>query len=290
MITSSSLEESISQGWSDAFNAKAFLVLNDGIGVISHRLFISPTTTLPITRILHPTSYNMHTHLLFYVSFFASLGCTATSSKSPSSAPFKQFWPSRLNGYSEKAQNDQQAPIMNDVPGVQLPSGAGANDGNDEKDPSGALTISDVLPKTRSINIFASLTRDLSSVAARLESQAPTDNTTLLAPLNSAMTALPRKPWEDRPDDTSGVSAARNEDKAAENVQRFVEAHVVPVSPWKEGKAGKINTLGGGELWWEKRDDGKKRVVMPHEVEVDGVVGKVGNGEVWALKGVVNYA
>ena len=173
---------------------------------------------------------------------------------------------------------------MNDVPGIQLPSDAGGNEGND-----GGLTISDVLPKTRSVNIFASLTRDLSAVTSRLESQAAADNTTLLAPLNSAMTALPRKPWEDRPDDKSGVSAARNEDKAADNVQRFVEAHVIPVSPWKEGKAGKMDTLGGGSLWWEKRGDGT-RVVMPGEVEVDGVVGKVGNGEIWALKGVINYA
>ena len=105
------------------------------------------------------------------------------------------------------------------------------------------------------------------------------------------MQALPRKPWEDRPDDkSSGVGAARNEDKAAENLQRFVEEHVVPVSPWVEGKEGKVKTLGGGELWWESRNGGDTKVVMPGEVEVDEVVGKVGNGEVWALKGVVNYA
>jgi hypothetical protein len=231
----------------------------------------------------------MQTHLLVYVTFLTSLSCTIASSKTPSSALSKQSWPSRLNGHPEKSQNDHQARIMNDVPGVQLPSDVGGNDDNDAEDPSGALTISDVLPKTRSINIFASLTRDVSSVTARLESQAPTDNTTLLAPLNSVMTGLPRKPWEDRPGDKSGVSTARNENKAAENLQKFVEEHVVPVSPWIEGKAGKIKTLGGGELWWERRDDGKKRVVMPGEVEVDGVVGKVGNGEIWALKGVINY-
>lgn len=232
----------------------------------------------------------MQPHLLLYVSFLASLSCSAASSKSPSSALFKQTWPLRFYDHSEKAQDGHQEPIMNDVPGVQLPPGVDGGSPNDAEDPSGALTISDILPKTRSINIFASLTRDVSSVTSRLESQASADNTTLLAPLNSAMTALPRKPWEDRPDDKSGVSAARNEDKAAENLQRFVEEHVVPVSPWTEGKAGKIKTLGGWEVWWEKRDDGKKRVIMPGEVEVDGIVGKVGNGEIWALKGVVNYA
>lgn len=232
----------------------------------------------------------MQTNLLVYVSLLASLSCTATSSVSPLSALSQRSWLSRLTRHSEKAQNEHQAPIMNDVPGVQLPSGPGGNDDNDAEHPGGALTISDVLPKARSINIFASLTRDVSSVTPRLESQAPTDNTTLLAPLNSVMTHLPRKPWEDRPDDRSVVSAVRNEDKAAENLQRFVEEHVVPISPWREGQAGKIKTLGGGELWWEKRDGGQKSVVMPGEVEVEGIVGKVGNGEVWALKGVINYA
>jgi hypothetical protein len=89
----------------------------------------------------------------------------------------------------------------------------GGNGGDGPENPSGTLTISDILPKTRSINIFAGLTRDISSVTSRLESQDPTENATLLAPLNSAMTALPRKPWEDRPGDKSGVSTARNEDK-----------------------------------------------------------------------------
>ncbi|OAG40002.1 hypothetical protein AYO21_05683 [Fonsecaea monophora] len=151
------------------------------------------------------------------------------------------------------------------------------------------LSISDILPQTRKINIFASLTRDISAVTSRLESTKPEDNTTLLAPLNSAMQALPRKPWEDRPGDDSGVDAERDEDKAARNLQRFVEEHVVPVSPWKPGKSNKIKTLGGQELWWEENEDGD-RVINPGNLIVDGVVGKVGNGEIWAVRGVVNYA
>lgn len=154
--------------------------------------------------------------------------------------------------------------------------------------PGTQLSISDILPQTRKINIFASLTRDISSVTGRLESTNTDHNTTLLAPLNSAMQALPRKPWEDRPDDSSSVRAESNEDKAASNLQRFVEEHVVPVSPWEQGKAAKVKTLGGQELWWEKDDEGK-RVVWPGGLVVDEVVGVVGNGEIWAVKGVVNY-
>jgi hypothetical protein len=149
-----------------------------------------------------------------------------------------------------------------------------------------ALSISDILPSTRKINIFASLTRDISSVSSRLESTATSQNTTLLAPLNSAMQSLPRKPWEDRPGDEQPV-AQYNEDKAAENLKRFVEEHVIPTSPWEEGKENKIRTLGGRELWWEM--DGEKKLIRPGGLVVAEVVGRVGNGEVWAIDGVVNY-
>ncbi|KAK5940682.1 hypothetical protein PMZ80_007099 [Knufia obscura] len=166
---------------------------------------------------------------------------------------------------------------------------------------NGDLTISDILPSQRQINIFAGLTRDISSLTSRLESQLPSSNTTLLAPLNSAMSNLPRKPWEDRPGDTSGVSAESSEDKAAKNLRRFVLEHVVPVSPWEEGQ--KIRTLWsqeneegkeGREIWWERRGGGdsgetERKVIMPGKVVVAGVVGRVGNGEVWSLKDVVNY-
>ena len=170
-------------------------------------------------------------------------------------------------------------PVQGDAEPEKPNNGGGSGDAN-------TLSISDILPQTRKINIFASLTRDISSVTGRLDSTKPEDNTTLLAPLNSAMQALPRKPWEDRPGD-EGVSAQFNEDKAAKNLQLFVEEHVVPVSPWKEGQ--KIKTMGGQELWWEENADGEK-VIKPGNLVVDGVVGRVGNGEIWAVKGVVNYA
>lgn len=165
---------------------------------------------------------------------------------------------------------------------------------------NGDLTISDILPAQRQINIFAGLTRDVESLESRLESNSPTQNTTLLAPLNSVMMGLDRKPWEDRPDDDSGVSAQHSEDKAARNLRQFLLQHAVPVSPWEEGQ--KVRTLWGEaegdgkdrEIWWEHRGGGsdgseKRRVIMPGEVVVEGVIGRVGNGQVWSLKGVINY-
>lgn len=61
------------------------------------------------------------------------------------------------------------------------------------------------------------------------------------------------------------------------------------VSPWEEvqseggagGKGGqKTKTMGGREIWWEWRDGGERRVIMPDEIEVEKVAKQVANGEV----------
>lgn len=111
--------------------------------------------------------------------------------------------------------------------------------------------------------------------------------------------SLPRKPWENK------EGQGEDEERAKENLRRFVEAHVVPVSPWKEGV--KVETLAGGEIWWEEKD-GKRVVslrtlgevfewmanlcvqIQPGGIAVSAVASTVYNGEVWILKGVRNYA
>ena len=77
------------------------------------------------------------------------------------------------------------------------------------------------------------------------------------------------------------------EDRAHRNLRRFTEAHVIPSSPWREGE--KVESMGGGKVWWEKRADGKA-VVKPGDVEVERVEKRVANGEVWVVKGALNYA
>ena len=89
-------------------------------------------------------------------------------------------------------------------------------------------------------------------------------NLTVLAPQDDAVKRLPRKPWEDPADyDKFGVEEAYagqvGVDRAQKNLRRFVEAHVVPVSPWKEGDKVKRFSGEGGEIWWESKD-GKKVV------------------------------
>ncbi|PKY07056.1 hypothetical protein P168DRAFT_324510 [Aspergillus campestris IBT 28561] len=178
----------------------------------------------------------------------------------------------------------KQQPLMGGaLPKIVMP-GPNNNEGANARDP----IISDVLPKTRGINIFASLTRDFESIEAHLNNTSK--NATVLAPRNSAIQALPRKPWEN-PDDYNQYGEAQayegqaGQDRARKNLERFVGAHIVTTSPWKEGEEAK--TLAGEKLSWKK--DGDKIYIQPGNVEVDAVAEQVANGEVWTLNGVINY-
>jgi len=143
--------------------------------------------------------------------------------------------------------------------------------------------------RDRSINLFAGFVRDIESAARRLEDSS--QNTTVLAPLNSAVEKLPRKPWEDpREYGALGPNAyegGEGQDRAQRNLRRFVEAHLVPVSPWREGE--KVKPVGDDrEIWWEEKDG--KRLIQPGAIEMVGLAGNVENGQVWVIKGVRNYA
>lgn len=150
-----------------------------------------------------------------------------------------------------KAFDIHQTPLLNS-PVADMPS--------DESVSTGVI-ISDVIGKTQAIAIFSGLTRDIDPVSGRLDNA--NQNATVLAPDNGSMKNLKRKPWEDPEDyDTFGTEAYKGqdgEDRAHKNLRRFVERHIVPESPWEEGK--KVKTLAGNEVWWETKD-GKKKVHM----------------------------
>lgn len=156
------------------------------------------------------------------------------------------------------AQSVEQKAMMN-LPNIVLPPSKQQHNSDPAKEDTGEVIISDVIGRQRSINIFAGFTRDIEEISNRLETNG--ENTTVLAPLNSEMQKLPRKPWEDLKDyETLGEQAydgSGGEERAHKNLRRFVEAHIVPKSPWKEGD--KVSSLGGGQLWWEEKD-GKKFV------------------------------
>lgn len=199
--------------------------------------------------------------------------------------------------------NEVQRPIM-DGPGPVLPPDASHGDQSGPQDPPaggpGTVILSDVMGKDRSINVFAGLVRDVDSLSRRLDDSS--QNSTVLAPLNLAMDKLPRKPWEDAGDyDKLGADAYDGDDgkeRAQKNIRRFVEAHVVPASPWNQGD--KVKTLGGDgtEIWWEEKN-GNKMVslftrcgfylirltdsslqIQPGNIEVSSIASSVQNGQV----------
>jgi hypothetical protein len=130
--------------------------------------------------------------------------------------------------------------------------------GSPSEQVSTGVIISDVIGKMQNIAIFSGLTRDIGTVSGRLVNAA--QNATVLAPDNSVMRDLKRKPWEDAEDyNTFGASAYEGsigEDRARANLERFVQRHIIPESPWEEGK--KVKTLSGNEIWWETKDGQKK--------------------------------
>ncbi|QDS67809.1 hypothetical protein FKW77_007079 [Venturia effusa] len=195
-----------------------------------------------------------------YLSTFSILSISTVAARPP---PFTTY---------PHPVEDKQSPAMTEP---ELSTGNGQ-------------TISDVLPRNQQISIFTSFTRDIASISTGFESTV--QNFTVLAPEDSEIKKLPRKPWENPGDyNAFGESAYEGQsgaDRAQDNLRKFVEAHVVPSSPWKEGE--KVKTLGGREVWWERKDG--KSLIQPQSLEVLSVADKVSNGEVWILKGILNYA
>ncbi|PBP18814.1 hypothetical protein BUE80_DR010488 [Diplocarpon rosae] len=115
-----------------------------------------------------------------------------------------------------------------------------------------SITLSDAMGSDRSIHIFAGFTRDFAPISQRLEDAQL--RTTILAPRNSAIMALDRKPWEDPTGQdyaafgAEAYEGAEGRERARDNLRRFVEAHVVERSPWPEGE--KVSTRGGETVWW----------------------------------------
>ncbi|KAF4505669.1 hypothetical protein G6O67_007592 [Ophiocordyceps sinensis] len=135
------------------------------------------------------------------------------------------------------------------------------------------------------------LASSLLSKAISSPTSSTTTTTIVLAPLNSAIDALPRKPWEDA-DDYAALGAAaydgnQGQQRANTNLRRFVDRHLVVVEAadaWAMGQ--RASSLAGRELWWDEDASGH-RLVMPHHVEVERVASRVATGEVWIIKGVL---
>lgn len=97
--------------------------------------------------------------------------------------------PKLFRKITDKVDSHRQEPIMN-IPNILIPP---SKDDDGSSGGFDGLSISDVIGKERVINIFAGFTRDIDSISKRLNDN--TQNMTVLAPLNSAVQKLPRKPY-----------------------------------------------------------------------------------------------
>jgi len=147
------------------------------------------------------------------------------------------------------------------------------------------LTLSDLLGRNQKIQIFSSLLRDVDSVADRLSDR--TKSSIVLAPENSALTNLTRKPWENEQDyqnvGANAYDGDEGQDRAERNIRKFVEGHIVDAKEWKEGVRAK--TLDGTEVWLEKKGDGL--TIQPSGSKVLDVVDKASNGEVYIISDLI---
>lgn len=148
--------------------------------------------------------------------------------------------------------------------------------------PSGAPLLSDIIG-LKQCTIMSDYTLNLKDIAQRLAD--PAAQTLILAPLNSAIMALPQKPWVDSPQNTPDksfeVKPLRNEERAAKNIENFVKRHVVDRYPLTEGKS--VSTLAGDKLSFEIKD-GEKYINGKHKVVAEK---QAANGAIWVISGVI---
>ncbi|TRX94145.1 hypothetical protein FHL15_004913 [Xylaria flabelliformis] len=190
----------------------------------------------------------------------------------------------KLFSQDTNTDTDRQAPLIMDPVGPAMPPTTKEPSSQQPPPAQGGVLISDVMGRDRSFNMFASFVRDVESVSRRLDDSSK--NSTVLAPLNSAIEKLPGKPWED-PKDYSALGATAydgddGQERARRNIRRFVEAHVVPVSPWREREKTRSLLDGDKEIWWENKDG--VMTLQPDGTEIQSVASRVGNGEVWVIK------
>ncbi len=204
-------------------------------GVIGNKM--TPTRSMGVNRLITSISF---TFLL----------------ASSVSALWGLSFPTHLRQQPLAIEHQEHQSIMDKIlPSIVKPQKTAPDEDVNTKD-SGSPIISDVLPKTKGVNIFARLTRDFEPISSRLNDA--TKNITVLAPRNSAIQALPRKPWENPEDykkfgEVNAYEGQDGQDRATRNLQRFVEAHLIPVSPWRVGE--EVETLAGEKLKWTKEGD-----------------------------------
>lgn len=153
---------------------------------------------------------------------------------------------------------------------------------SDNTPPAGKPTLADVLGINKQCTIISDYTMGLRDVMLRL--QDANKQTLVLAPLNTAILALPQKPWLDASgSEEKRVNAQRNEERAEANIARFVSAHLAESIPAKAGEH--VKRMTGGDMWFELDKNAVKRV-YPGGFKVTSER-EAANGQIWTIDGVM---
>ncbi|GAA5911149.1 hypothetical protein JCM6882_006588 [Rhodosporidiobolus microsporus] len=149
-------------------------------------------------------------------------------------------------------------------------------------------SLGDLLVRSKA-RLFYDYARDSAAVSSLLVD--PNGAATLLAPTDSAILALARKPHEG-PESRSSSEVSSNEEERqrAEWLERWVKAHVVleqvelEEGEWEERE---YTTMDGKTVRFAPRgDDGEGRQLLPGEIEVVGEA-QGSNGKVLYLQGTL---
>ncbi|KAL1748495.1 hypothetical protein HDZ31DRAFT_29490 [Schizophyllum fasciatum] len=152
----------------------------------------------------------------------------------------------------------------------------------------GGPSLADLLTITPSVSIFYSYARELqlSSLFADSSRQI-----TLFAPTNKAVVSLPRKPHEDPTIKEGIITEQEYDSRSKRNIERWVEAHIVPASDVDLVPGTTVDTLlSGKSITFDKLDtpgdEDWQRVVLEDDVKV--IDKKQGaNGVLYIIDGTV---
>ncbi|BGP14712.1 hypothetical protein JCM10213_002759 [Rhodosporidiobolus nylandii] len=156
---------------------------------------------------------------------------------------------------------------------------------------SSSPTLADLLTRSKTARMFYGYSRDSAAVSTLLLDS--TGSVTVLAPTDSAITALARKPHQGPPprnaDGGEVRASVEDERAAAEYLERWCKAHIVlervqlEEDGWEEREYA---TMAGTMVRFARSADGKGRTLLPGDVEVVGEE-TASNGKVLYLQGTV---
>ncbi|GAA5831710.1 hypothetical protein JCM3766R1_004987 [Sporobolomyces carnicolor] len=149
--------------------------------------------------------------------------------------------------------------------------------------------LTDLLTRSRNSRLFYDYVRDSRLVSTRLGDVS--EASTVLAPIDSAIVSLARKPHQGPPGPITAYSLGSREDEHARAtyLERWTKRHVVPELV-ELNKPGPYVTLGGATVTLVKSEGDNGRTtyrVMPGDVEVLEIE-TASNGIILYLKETLN--